>query len=157
MKVEELLEKQHGSFSLAPQGTIEECCCIALLLYDHTVLRVMPRGSAIIVEHSTGLKDALTRISLDIEVWGTDRQLLLWILFIGFSSTIDVSMRYWFACQAQEIVLESPWIIEAKDLQKILKTFLWSEKGHVRSFDELWSLMINNTAEHGHDGHVRGR
>lgn len=145
MKVEELLDLQYNSFSTAPKGNVQECCCIALLLHDHTALRMMPRGAAILVKLSSELHVKLLRIPLDTQVWGTGRHLLLWVLFIGYAASPDLLIKSWFASHIQKVISSSRWIEQANDLTTVLKTFLWSDNRHIQGVEELWSTIIESS------------
>lgn len=120
-------------------GQLEQCCCLAILHYDHTALRSMPPGSATQIDLSNELITALNKTNLSSH-WDGEYMALLWVLFIGYASTLTASD--WFATLVQSIVSYIEPAIGFQNMKSILSCFIYSERVYGKKYEDLWSLLV---------------
>jgi hypothetical protein len=122
-------------------------------LYDHTILRPIPNCHATHVDQTDELRRALERSRLNVDIWGTNHRVLIWILFIGYSSTTNHHLKYWFSSYAQDVLSWTQLSLDRTGLKNILKSFLWYEEGHAQPFEELCSRIIKRSPFDCNCGH----
>jgi hypothetical protein len=79
------LDYLRKSCSASRVGSVEECCCLATIMYAHTVVRLIPTASATHTSLVTELKHALLRADLE-RLLVSNFKFWVWVVFIGYSS-----------------------------------------------------------------------
>lgn len=127
-------------------GSIEECICLAMLMYSHSMLRMLPPTSGTHLVLNAQLKDALKKLDLT-PLWGNHYLALIWIIFMGNATTSLASDRIWYV-GLMRLILAMHTELSPDDVTKTLNEFLWCPMYDPAS-RELWILAqtgpnINN-------------
>lgn len=135
IKLDTFRESLRGS----TEGSIEECVCLAALIFDHSTIRQMPLASFTLVTLSKELKLAVARTDLT-ESWGLNYESLVWVCFLASATTINLSEKYWYAELLGQIVSSTQPKLDWATINDVLNKFLWSHRYNLAS-EEIWALV----------------
>jgi hypothetical protein len=136
------LETQLDSLRLKLKGSIdssiEECICLAALIFDHTAMRQMPLASFTLTDLARELKLALTLTDLR-HCWGSNYKALIWVCCIANVATVDRPDKLWYADIWRDVVSFVQPTLDWVTILGILNEFLWCHDYKVAT-EEMWSL-----------------
>ena len=112
--------------------------CIGLCMYINIVLRKLPPKATLHYVMAKQLKCDLEKSGDDLVLtWGSDPELLLWILFMGAAATAG-RLEHSYFVEKLAFVERKLQLSELEDFRKVLKATVWSDTFHSPQSTALW-------------------
>jgi hypothetical protein len=125
----------------------ESATGLALCTYINIVLRQLPPNATVHCIMAEHLRSGLEASGEDLVLaWGSNLQLLLWILFMGATATAARKERIYFV-QNLALVGKELGLLDLEDFLDMLRATIWSDTFYSRQSTILWDETSRSLPE----------